>query len=103
MLGLGALVEVHDRDELGVALELGTNMVGINNRDLRDFSVDVGRTLELIGDVPDGVAVVSESGICVPEQLEQLNEVGVRAVLVGEALMCAPDPAAALAALLIKC
>jgi indole-3-glycerol phosphate synthase len=95
-LGLDVLVEVHDRDELHAALALGAEIVGINNRDLRDFSVDVERTEMLMGDVPSGVVVVSESGIARVEQLRRLRERGVHAVLVGETLMRAADPAAAL-------
>jgi len=95
-LGLDVLVEVHDRTELGAALDVGAQMIGINNRDLRDFSVDLERTERLMADVPAGVIVVSESGIAGPEQLRRLHEGGVQAVLVGESLMRADDPAAAL-------
>lgn len=98
-LGLDALVEVHDGEELQCALRLGADLVGINNRDLRDFSVDVERTSRLMGQVPDGVTIVSESGIATAEQLRSLRERGVRAVLVGESLMRSPDPASALRAL----
>jgi indole-3-glycerol phosphate synthase len=98
-LGLDVLVEVHDRDELRVALEIGAEIVGINNRDLRDFSVDVERTEALMDGVPSGVTIVSESGIAHPEQLRRLYERGVQAVLVGESLMRAADPAAALRSL----
>jgi indole-3-glycerol phosphate synthase len=95
-LGLDVLVEVHDRVELQRALELGADIIGINNRDLRDFSVDLQRTEQLMGDVPAGVTVVSESGIARPEQLGGLHRRGVQAVLVGESLMRAKDPAGAL-------
>jgi len=98
-LGLDVLVEVHDREELHRALELGAEIVGINNRDLRDLSVDLGRTEALIGEVPPGVTVVSESGIAGAEQVRRLRERGVHAVLVGESLMRAADPAAAVRAL----
>lgn len=98
-LGLDVLVEVHDREELQRALQIGADIIGINNRDLRDFSVDVGRTEALMDDVPAGVIVVSESGIAGAEQLLRLGERGVQAVLVGELLMRSPDPAAALRAL----
>ena len=74
-------------------------MVGINNRDLRDFSVDVERTERLLGEVPAGVTVVSESGIATAEQLRSLENAGVHAVLVGESLMRSADPEAALRAL----
>jgi len=95
-LGLDVLVEAHDRSELERALAAGAQIVGINNRDLRDFSVDVERTEQLLGEIPAGVLVVSESGINSHEQLARLAERGVHAVLVGESLMRSPDPAAAL-------
>ena len=99
-LGLEALVEVHDRSELDAALEVHAEIVGINNRDLRDFSVDVERTARLLPDIPKGVVVVSESGISTPEQLARLQEIGVDAALIGEALMRAGDPERTLATLL---
>jgi indole-3-glycerol phosphate synthase len=95
-LGLDVLVEVHDRDELRTALKIGAELIGINNRDLRDFSVDVERTERLMGEIPTGVKVVSESGIARPEQLRKLEDAGVAAVLVGETLMRSTDPEAAL-------
>ncbi len=98
-LGLDVLVEVHDREELHGALAVGAEIVGINNRDLRDFSVEVQRTEALMDDVPVGVTVVSESGIASAEQVRRLGERGVQAVLVGTSLMRAADPAAALRAL----
>ncbi len=99
-LGLEVLVEVHDRPELQLALQTGASLIGINNRDLRDFSVDVSRTESLMEDIPPRVTVVSESGIKTAEQLTRLAEHGVGAVLVGETLMCAPDPERALRELL---
>jgi indole-3-glycerol phosphate synthase len=99
-VGLEVLVEVHDRAELARANEVGARLIGINNRDLRDFSVDVERTFALLEEVPDGVAVVSESGIATAAQLRRLEERGVQAVLVGETLMRSPDPEAALRELL---
>jgi len=98
-LGLEVLVEVHDETELARALSVRPALLGVNNRDLRDFSVDVGRTLHLLPGVPTGVPVVSESGIGDGRQLRELSAAGVSAVLVGEALMRAPDPEAALRAL----
>jgi indole-3-glycerol phosphate synthase len=98
-MGLDVLVEVHDGEELRRALSVGAEIVGINNRDLRDFSVDVERTARLMGEMPDGVIAVSESGIATAEQLDRLHLAGVAAVLVGESLMRAPDPAVALNAL----
>jgi indole-3-glycerol phosphate synthase len=98
-LGLEVLVEVHDATELHVALDAGADLIGINNRDLRDFSVDVERTFALLADIPAGVIVVSESGIGEPEQLARLHQAGVAAVLVGESLMRAPNPEETLRAL----
>src|SRR5947208_3280168 len=72
-LGLDALVEVHDRDELATALAAGADLVGINNRDLRDFSVDLARTSALLREIPPGVTVVSESGIARAEQVRALE------------------------------
>jgi len=94
-LDLDVLVEVHDREELEVALDVDADVIGINNRDLSDFSVDLERTYALLADVPAGKTVVSESGLHSREQLEALDQVGVDAVLVGEGLMRAPDVEAA--------
>jgi indole-3-glycerol phosphate synthase len=98
-LALDVLVEVHDREELRRALDVGADIVGINNRDLRDFSVDVERTFRLMSELPEGVRTVSESGIATAEQLARLEDAGVDGVLVGESLMRASDPEAALRAL----
>jgi indole-3-glycerol phosphate synthase len=94
-LDLDALVEIHDDEELERALELDCDVIGINNRNLVDFSVDLQRTFDLLADVPAGKVVVSESGIHHRDQIDELEQVGVDAVLVGEALMRAPDPEAA--------
>jgi indole-3-glycerol phosphate synthase len=94
-LDLDAIVEVSRPDELEVALAVDADVIGINNRDLTDFSVDISRTFELLVDVPAGKVVVSESGIATREQIEELEGVGVDAVLVGETVMRAPDPEAA--------
>jgi indole-3-glycerol phosphate synthase len=99
-LDLDVLVEVHDEDELECALEVvEADVIGINNRDLTDFSVDLDRTFELLSDVPAGKTVVSESGIHTRDQLDELERVGVDAVLVGERLMRAPDVEGAVRAL----
>jgi indole-3-glycerol phosphate synthase len=95
-IDLDVLVEVHDEEELERALELDADVIGINNRDLSDFSVDLNRTFELLSDVPAGKIVVSESGLYTRDQLEELERVGVDAVLVGERLMRASDPESAL-------
>ena len=94
-LDLDAIVEVHNEEELDVALEIDADVIGINNRNLEDFTVDVARTFDLLPDVPAGKIVVSESGISDRAQIEELEAVGVDAVLVGEAVMRAPDPESA--------
>jgi len=99
-LDLDALVEVHDEEELMCALEIDADVIGINNRDLEDFTVDITRTFDLLADVPAGKTVVSESGIVYREQIEELERVGVDAVLVGETLMRAEEPEAAVRALI---
>jgi len=99
-LRLDVLVEVHDESELERALAAGSSLIGINNRDLRDFSVDVSRTEQLLERIPSEAAVVSESGIGTAEQLRGLRDAGVAAVLMGERLMRAPDPGGTLRTLL---
>jgi indole-3-glycerol phosphate synthase len=94
-LDLDAIVEIHDEEELERALEVDADVLGINNRNLEDFSVDIQRTFDLLADVPAGKVVVSESGIQSREQIDELEQVGVDAVLIGETLMRAPDPEAA--------
>jgi indole-3-glycerol phosphate synthase len=91
-LDLDSLVEVHDKADLDRALQIDADVIGINNRDLSDFSVDVETTRELITDVPAGKTVISESGIGGREQVDALEEIGVDGVLVGENLMRAEDP-----------
>ena len=93
-LDLDCLVEVHEEGELERALEAGDEVLGLNNRDLHDFSVDIERTYELLSDVPAGKTVVAESGISGRHELEELERVGVDAVLIGGALMTDPDPEA---------
>ena len=94
-LGLEVLVEIHDRAELDRALAVSPDVLGINNRDLTDFSVDVGRTFALMEAMPAGQVVISESGLGSREQLEALDRAGVAGALIGERLMRAPDPEAA--------
>jgi indole-3-glycerol phosphate synthase len=94
-LDLDVLVEVHDENELERALDIDAEILGLNNRDLTDFTVDVERTYELLSDVPAGKTVVSESGFSTREQLDDLDRVGIDAVLVGETLMRAEDIEAA--------
>lgn len=99
-LGLDVLWEVHDTAELDRLLPLGPRIVGINNRDLRTFEVSLETTRTLLPRLPEGVVSVSESGFSRREELDQLQEWGVDAFLIGETLMRAPDPEQALRDLL---
>jgi indole-3-glycerol phosphate synthase len=98
-LGLQALVELYERENLGRVLDAGATLVGVNNRNLRTFVTRLDHTLEVAAAVPAGVCLVSESGIRGREDVVRLLEHGVRAVLVGETLMRSADPGAAVAAL----
>jgi indole-3-glycerol phosphate synthase len=93
-LDMDALVEVHDERELERALAAGARLIGINNRDLRTFDVDLAATQRLRPLVPPDITVVSESGIFSRADIERLQALHVHAVLIGEALVTAPDPAA---------
>ena len=95
-LGLDVLVELHDAEQLPRVLDCGATLVGINNRDLRTFETRLDHTLEVMANIPSGVAVVSESGIRTPADMKRLADAGVAAVLVGESLMRSPDIGAAL-------
>ena len=94
-MGMDVLVEVHDEEELATALDAGADLVGINNRDLRTFEVDLEVTERLAANVPDDIVLVGESGIKTRADVERLKAAGVRAVLVGETLMRSPDLKAA--------
>ena len=93
-LGLEALVEVHQEEELEIALTAGAEIIGINNRNLHTFEVDLKTCLRLAPKVPKGVPVVAESGLKKPEDLKLLKEAGIKAALIGESLMRAEDKAA---------
>ncbi|MDS1140219.1 indole-3-glycerol phosphate synthase TrpC [Pusillimonas sp. SM2304] len=95
-LGMDVLVEVHDRAELDLALELNTSLIGINNRNLRSFETSLQTTLDLLPAIPEGKRVVTESGILTPDDVALMREHDVQAFLVGEAFMRAPDPGVAL-------
>ena len=95
-LGMEALVEVHDETELDAAMKAGASIVGVNHRDLTTFEVDVGLTERLRPLVPADVVYVAESGIHTVEDATRMRQAGADAILVGEALMRAPDPAAKL-------
>jgi indole-3-glycerol phosphate synthase len=98
-LGMGVLWEVHDREELDRLrrLPLEPEVIGVNNRNLRTFEVDLETTRALLPEMPEGAAKVSESGFSARAELEVMREWGVDAFLIGESLMRAPDPGRALA------
>jgi indole-3-glycerol phosphate synthase len=98
-LGMSALVETHDEEELKMALAAGARVIGVNNRDLKTFEVDTGNSVRLRKLTPDDVLFVSESGIRSAEDIDVLRQNGVDAVLVGETLMRSSDKRAALAEL----
>ena len=98
-LGLAALVETHDGQEVDAALNAGAEIIGVNNRNLKDFSVDFSNAARLRDRIPPGVLYVAESGLTGPEDAAALKRLGADAALVGEALMRAPDKGAMLASL----
>ena len=91
-LGMQCLVEVHDEDELAVAIQAEAKIIGINNRDLRTFHTTLDTTFELADMVPPDCILVSESGLRTPEDIASVREAGASAVLIGDALVTAPDP-----------
>ncbi len=95
-LGLDALVEVHTSEELRRAVDAGASLIGVNNRDLRTFEVSLDTSERLIAEAPRGTLMISESGLNTPEQLRRLQALGFHGFLIGESLMQANDPAAAL-------
>ena len=98
-LGLSALVEAHDEEEVQTALSSGARIIGVNNRNLKDFSVDTGNSLRLRELIPDDILFVSESGVSSSGDVAALRQIGADGVLVGEALMRADDKKARLAEL----
>jgi indole-3-glycerol phosphate synthase len=90
-LGLAALTEVHDRDDLEKAIDCGAEIIGINNRDLDTFKVDLNTTIELVPRVADKYIIVSESGIRNGKDIQLLKRSGVQAVLVGTSIMKSDD------------
>ena len=92
-LGMAVLVEAHSKEELDMALDCSAVLVGINNRDLRDFTVRLQTTLDLRPHVPPGVCLVAESGIHNADDVQRLSQAGIDAILVGEALVTAPGAA----------
>jgi indole-3-glycerol phosphate synthase len=99
LLGLDALVEVHDETELNHAIKAGATLVGINNRSLRTFEVDLNTSLKLLPSLPEYVTAVAESGLSRPEDLARLRASRCDAVLMGEVFMTSTDPSATLAQL----
>ncbi len=99
-LGMTPLVELHDAEQLPRVLDLGATLIGINNRDLRTMTTDIGHVLRLRDRVPPECVLVAESGIRRRADVERLEAAGIEAMLVGESLLASPDPAAAAAALL---
>jgi indole-3-glycerol phosphate synthase len=95
-LGMDVLAEVHDRAELDTALTLRTPLLGVNNRNLRNFETSIQNTLDLLPAIPEGKRVVTESGILAPADVALMREHKVDAFLVGEAFMRAPEPGVAL-------
>ena len=90
-LGMSALVETHSGDEVERAVSSGAGIIGVNNRDLATFDVDLGNSLRLRERIPEGIVCVSESGISGAEDVRLLRDAGFDAVLVGEAFMRSPD------------
>ena len=90
-LGLSALVEVHDEEEVHSALDAGSRMIGVNNRDLRTFRVDISNSTRLRSLVPKEILFVAESGIRTEKDIQMLRQSGIDGVLIGEALMCSSD------------
>ena len=95
-LGLSSLVEAHDSEEIRMAADAGARMIGVNNRNLKDFTVDVTNSGRLRSLVPEGVLFVAESGIRTAQDVQLLREIGTDACLVGETLMRAEDKSAML-------
>ncbi len=100
VLGMEPLVEVHAREELDRTIQAGARIIGVNNRDLKTFEERLETSLELAEFIPDDAIAVSESGLSSREELERLSRAGFDAFLIGEHLMTAQDPAAALRALI---
>lgn len=95
-LGISALVEAHDENEVKTALNCGARIIGVNNRNLKDFSVDTDNSRRMRELVPDSVVFVSESGVRTAKDIKKLREIGADAVLIGETLMRAEDKRAKL-------
>ena len=101
-LGLDALVEVHTLPELRTALEADARIIGVNNRDLTTFHVDISTSVHLAPHVPDSIILISESGIQTPDDVRMLREAGFDALLIGELFMRADNPGKSLRELMIR-
>ena len=102
-LGLSALVEAHDEKEVEMALAAGARIVGVNNRNLKDFTVDIHNSVRLRELVPENILFVSESGMKTRQDIEELEQNGTNAVLIGETLMRSADKKAVLQELRGQC
>ncbi len=100
-MGLDSIIEVHTEKELAAAVEAGAQVIGLNNRDLKTFVVDISTTERLAPMIPRGTPAVCESGIDSLEQIRRIETYGIRIFLIGESLMRAPEPGKKLAALLL--
>ena len=98
-LGLSALVEAHDEKEVESAVAAGARIIGVNNRNLKDFTVDIQNSIRLRELAPEGTIFIAESGIKSPQDVQELRQHGVNGVLVGEQLMRANSPGEELARL----
>ena len=98
-LGLSALVEAHDEEEIQMAVRAGARIIGVNNRNLKTFEVDINNCIRQRKHIPSDILFVAESGIKTAEDIQVLKDAGVNGVLIGETLMRSPDKAAMLAAL----
>ena len=96
-MGISALVEAHDEKEVTMAVRAGARLIGINNRNLKDFTVDTDNSRRFREMIPPEILFVSESGICSAEDVKRLREIGTDAVLIGEALMRTENKAEKLA------
>ena len=90
-LGLSALVEVHDEEEMKIAVDAGARLIGVNNRNLKDFTVDIHNSMRLRKLAPEDAVFVADSGIRTAEDIQELRDGGVNAVLIGETLMRSSD------------
>jgi len=91
-IGMNAIVEVHDKNELQDAIAAGSRIIGINNRNLKTFDVNLSTTEDLIGYIPDHIHVISESGINEPADIRRLSKLGINTFLIGETFMGSTDP-----------